>query len=222
MVSMNEPVETFRDESRWPPVLTILAVLGLLAMLPHRVHVLPVWMSWAAAFVVLVPMAAVELTRANTRWLRVERAMIVVLALVYLANTSAQLADMIGIIILRPREGRSISLLSSSVVIWVNNVLVFSMLYWQIDGGGPSGRASKSGPTPDWAFPQPASPEDVPPGWRPLFLDYLFLAYNTATAFSPTDALPLTRRAKMLMMAESMISLLTIVVVASRAVGVLP
>ena len=69
---------------------------------------------------------------------------------------------------------------------------------------------------------EPASPEDVPPGWQPFFFDYLFLAYNTATAFSPTDALPLTRRAKMLMMIESLISLLTIVVVASRAVGVLP
>ena len=200
---MNEPVETFRDESRWPPVLTIFTVLVLLALLPHRVHVLPVWMSWVAAFAAVVPMAAVELTKANALWLRVERTMIIVLALRYVANTAAELADMIDIISLRPRESRSLSLLSSSVVILVNNVLVFSLLYWQIDGGGPSGRASKSGFRPDWVFPEPASPGDVPPGWRPLFLDYLFLAYNTATAFSPTDALPFTRRAKMLMMIES-------------------
>jgi hypothetical protein len=166
-------------------------------------------------------MAAVELTRANTQWLRAERATIIALALVYLANTSAELADVIGIITVRPRDGRLLSLLSSSVVIWVSNVVVFSMLYWQIDRGGPGARASKSG-RPDWVFPQPAAPEDVPPGWQPFFFDYLFLAYNTATAFSPTDALPLTRRAKMLMMIESLISLLTIVIVASRAVGVLP
>ena len=73
---------------------------------------------------------------------------------------------------------------------------------------------------PDWLFPQIAVPDDAPPDWRPLFLDYLFLAYCTATAFSPTDVLPLTRRAKMLMMLESAISLLTIVIVAARAVSV--
>jgi uncharacterized membrane protein YbhN (UPF0104 family) len=220
-MSMNEPVETSRGESRWPPVLTLLGVLVFFAMLPHRVHLLPVWIFWVAAFAVIAPMAAVELSSASTRWLRAERTMIIALALLYLANTSAELADVIGIITVRPRDGRLLSLLSSSVVIWVSNVVVFSMLYWQVDGGGPGGRASKSG-KPDWVFPQPASPEDVPPGWQPFFFDYLFLAYNTATAFSPTDALPLTRRAKMLMMIESMISLLTIVIVASRAVGVLP
>ena len=219
---MNEPVQTIRDESRWPPALAILAVLLLLAVLPHHVHALPVWVSWVAAIAVLVPMAAVALTTANARWLRIERTMIILLALAYVANIAVELADMIGIIMLHPRKRRSLSLLSSSVVIWVSNVLVFSLLYWQIDRGGPSARASKSSARPDWVFPQPASPEDVPPDWRPLFFDYLFLAYNTATAFSPTDALPLTRRAKMLMMIESMISLLTIVIVASRAVGVLP
>jgi hypothetical protein len=219
---MNEPVETIRDEPRWPPALAILAVLLLLALLPHHVHVLPVWVSWVAAIGVLVPMAAVALTTANTRWLRIERTMIILLALTYVADTSVGLADMIGIITFHPPETRSISLLSSSVALWVSNVLVFSLLYWQIDRGGPSARASKSSATPDWVFPQPASPEDVPPDWRPFFFDYLFLAYNTATAFSPTDALPLTRRAKILMMIESTISLLTIVIVASRAVGVLP
>jgi hypothetical protein len=219
---MNEPVQTIRDEPRWPPALAILAVLLLLAVLPHHVYVLPVWVSWVAAIAILVPMAAVTLTTANTRWLRIERTMIILLALVYVADIIVGLADMIGIITLHPPETRSISLLSSSVALWVSNVLVFSLLYWQIDRGGPSARASKSSATPDWVFPQPASPEDVPPNWRPFFFDYLFLGYNTATAFSPTDALPLTRRAKMLMMIESAISLLTIVIVASRAVGVLP
>ena len=75
---------------------------------------------------------------------------------------------------------------------------------------------------PDWLFPQAGIPEDVPPDWRPLFFDYLFLGYNTATAFSPTDVLPLTHRAKLLMMLESTISLLTLVIVVSRAINVLP
>jgi hypothetical protein len=95
-------------------------------------------------------------------------------------------------------------------------------LYWQIDRRGPYGRASKLSVKPDWVFPQPATPEDLPSDWRPVFLDYLYLGYNTATAFSPTDALPLTHRAKMLMMTESTISLLTSVVVLSRAINELP
>ena len=101
------------------------------------------------------------------------------------------------------------------------NVLAFSLLYWQIDRGGPYGRALKLPVRPDWVFPQP-EPQDLPPDWRPLFLDYLYLGYNTATAFSPTDALPLTHRAKMMMVMESTISLLTSVIVLSRAINVLP
>jgi hypothetical protein len=215
------PVQTICEEPRWPPALAILAVLVLVALLPHHVHVLPVWVSWVAAFAVLVPMAAVTLTRANPRWLRIERTTIVLLALTYVANTSVELADMIGIITVHPPETRAISLLSASVAIWVSTVLVFSLLYWQIDRGGPAGRASPSSPKPDWVFPQPASPEDVPPGCQPFFLDYLSLGFNTATAFSPTDAMPLTHRAKMLMMIESAISLLTIAIVVSYDVGVL-
>ena len=92
-------------------------MLVFFELLPHRVHVLPVWIFWLAAFAVLVPMAAVELTRANTWWLHAERAMIIALALIYLANTSAELADVIGIINVRTRDGHLISLFSSSVVI---------------------------------------------------------------------------------------------------------
>ena len=219
---MNELTQTIRDEPRWPPALAILAVLGLLAVLPHHVQVMPVWVSRVAALAILVPMAAVALTTANALWLRIERTMIMLLAVAYVGNAIAELADMIGIITIHPPETRSVSLLSSSLAIWVTNILTFSLLYWQIDRGGPYARARQSSVKPDWLFPQMAAPEDAPPGWRPMFLDYLSLGYNTATAFSPTDVLPLTRRAKMLMMLESTISLLTLVIVAARAVNVLP
>ena len=211
-----------KDEPRWPPALAILVVLFLLAVLPHHVRVMPVWVFHLAALAVLVAMAAVTLNSANTLWQRIERVLIILLAVAYIANTSVELVDMIGIITLHPSKTNAFALLSSSVAIWVANVLTFSMLYWQIDRGGPYARASKVSIKPDWLFPQAAAPEDVPPDWRPLFLDYLFLGYNTATAFSPTDVLPLTRRAKMLMMLESTISLLTLVIVVSRAINVLP
>lgn len=219
---MNEPAQTIRGESRWPPALAILVVLCVLAVLPGHVHALPVLVSYLAALAVLVPMAAVALTGGNPLWLGIERTVIIILAVGYVANTIAEVADMVGLITLHPSGGNAFSLLSSAVAIWLVNVLAFSLLYWQIDGGGPHARASKSGAKPDWVFPQPATPEDLPPDWRPLFPDYLYLGYNTATAFSPTDALPLRHRAKMLMMIESTISLLTSVVILSRAINVLP
>src|SRR5262245_16273861 len=161
-------------------------------------------------------------SQAYTLWRCLERLLIILLAVAYVANTIGELADLIGVMTLHPSKSNAFALLSSSVAIWVANVLTFSMLYWQIDRGGPSARASQGRVKPDWLFPQAAAPEDVPPDWRPLFLDYLFLGYTTAMAFSPTDALPLTHRAKLLMMLESTISLLTLVIVVSRAINVLP
>jgi hypothetical protein len=219
---VNGPDPTIRDESRWPPALAILAVILLLAVLPGHVTALPVWASYVAAVAVLFPMVAVGLTAGNMLCLGIERTMIILLAGAYVANTIAELADMIGVITLHPKGNDAFALLSSSVAIWVVNVLTFSLLYWQIDGGGPHARASDPSVKPEWAFPQPAKPEDLPPDWRPLFLDYLYLGYNTATAFSPTDALPITRRAKMLMMVESTISLLTMVIILSRAINIIP
>jgi hypothetical protein len=219
---VNAPAKTIHDESRWPPALTILFVLFLMATLPGHVTALPVWISYLAVGAVLLPMAAVGLTGGSALWLGIERTVIILLATAYVANTIAELADMIGAITLHPSGNNAFSLLSSSVAIWVANVLTFSLLYWQIDRGGPQARASHLSVKPDWVFPQPATPEDLPPDWRPLFLDYLYLGYNTATAFSPTDALPLTRRAKMLMMIESTISLLTMVIILSRAINIIP
>jgi hypothetical protein len=216
---MSEPGPVFRDESRWPPALAILSVILLLAALPGHVFALPIWASYVAALVVLAAMAATRLARGSARWLGMERAVIVLLAVLYVANTIAELGDMLGIIPLHPKGKNAFSLMSSSIAIWIANVVAFSLLYWQVDGGGPRARASGVGSRPDWLFAQPPSPENRPGGWRPLFLDYLFLGYTTATAFSPCDVSPLTRRAKMLMMAESTISLLTTVIVLSRAIN---
>ena len=210
-------------EPRWAPALSIVAVIALLAVLPHHVQIAPRWISYAVASAILVSMAGVTFSTGETArfWLRIERIVIILFAAAYVANTALELADMIGIITLNPPETRVVSLLSSSLAIWITNVLAFALIYWQLDRGGPVARAHADN-YPDWLFPQAASPGVAPPDWRPLFLDYLALAYNTATAFSPTDALPLTRRAKMLMTLESAISLLTLVIVAARAINALP
>jgi uncharacterized membrane protein len=111
--------------------------------------------------------------------------------------------------------------LTSSIGAWITNVPAFALAYWRIDRGGPEARANDAGTKPDRLFPQPGVPAEAPPNWRPAYVDYLFLTFSTAMAFSPTDSLPLTSRAKILMMLESAVSLLTLVTVAARAINIL-
>ena len=104
--------------------------------------------------------------------------------------------------------------------IWAINIIAFALWYWSLDRGGPAARGLTHRTHPDFLFVQMSTPGS-PPDWSPGFVDYLFLAFTNATAFSPTDTMPLTGRAKIMMMAQSSISLLTIALVAARAVNIL-
>jgi hypothetical protein len=112
-------------------------------------------------------------------------------------------------------------LLVAAVEIWATNVIVFSLWYWELDGGGPPRRLAELSAPRDFAFTQMLSPRLAEPGWRPHFVDYLYLSFTNAAAFSPTDTLPLTRWAKLLMLVQSSISIVTVVLVAARAVNML-
>jgi hypothetical protein len=113
------------------------------------------------------------------------------------------------------------TLLLDAVNIWVTNIIVFALWFWGIDGGGPAVRATQGQPAFEFLFPQATVARQTAQPFSPGFVDYLFLSFTNATAFSPTDTLPLSHRAKLLMMAEAMISLLTIAFVAARAVSIL-
>ena len=113
-------------------------------------------------------------------------------------------------------------LIMSAVNIFLTNIIVFGLLYWEMDGGGPSSRQLKGKEFSDFIFPQHSDAKDLaPPDWMPTFIDYLYVSATNATAFSPTDTLPLTHRAKMLMLAQSLISLITVALVTARAVNIL-
>jgi uncharacterized membrane protein len=115
------------------------------------------------------------------------------------------------------------TLLGAAAGVWLTNVVVFGLLYWELDRGGPLGRVGAR-PAPkhvDLQFPQDAAPDVAPPGWRPAYVDYLFVSLTSSTAFSPTDTMPLTHRAKLLMGSQALVSLLTVGLVAARAVNVL-
>jgi len=117
--------------------------------------------------------------------------------------------------------GDARSLLIDAVNIWLTNVIAFALWYWGIDRGGPASRGIASHSLPDFMFPEMASGDPRFEGWSPGFVDYLFLAFTNSTAFSPTDTLPLSPRAKLLMMCEAGVSLLTLALVAARAVNIL-
>jgi hypothetical protein len=218
---MKEAAQPMRVEARWPVALATVVLLALLELLPSRVRMLPKWFPYLLVLALIVPMAAVTISAAKARWLRIER------VVVYLFVASAGLLNLSALRFLltemlhRSKEITGLHLLSSSIALWATNVLVFSLMYWRMDRGGPENRANRMSARFDWLFPQEGAPEHVPPDWHPVFVDYLFLAFSTATAFSTTDVLPLTSRAKMLMMFESTVSLVTIVTVAARAINIL-
>ncbi len=113
-------------------------------------------------------------------------------------------------------------LLYQAGLIWVSNILVFALWYWEVDGGGPGARKLGSYRSEDVVFPQYQQDPNGPiVPWMPEFVDYLFLAFNTSTAFSPTDTLVMSRRVKLLMVTQSMISLVVIAVIAARAINTL-
>ncbi|HEY9643532.1 MAG TPA: hypothetical protein V6C57_23790 [Coleofasciculaceae cyanobacterium] len=218
---MHEPVSARSIEPRWPVALTILVALLLTWVLPDRIRLFPHWVLYLQVMALLGSMVAVWWTGGKRRWLRVERAVILIFCLVMGVATLGGLVQLIKAIVTGSKAIDGLYLLTSSIALWISNVLLFSLLYWQIDRDGPEARLHHSSRPPDWLFPQAGLPEDMMPNWEPTFVDYLFLAFTTATAFSPTDTLPLTSRAKLLMMAESAISLVNLAAVAARAINIL-
>jgi uncharacterized membrane protein len=130
-----------------------------------------------------------------------------------LLGTSLRISDL-------PHE-TALGLLRDAALIWLVNTMTFALWYWELDGGGPSRRLHQGYASRDFVFPQKAGPAADDQRWCPRFIDYLFLAFNTSTAFSPTDTLVLSPRAKLLMMIQSLISLVVLAVIAARAINTL-
>jgi hypothetical protein len=218
---MSGSPEGRRPEPRWPVALAILIVLILVTVLPHHYRPLPFSTAFVIAAIGWLSMLAVALGSNKVRWLRIEGTVLKAIALFLILVAGASLVVLIGDIVSGPTKASGLELLTSSVAIWVCNVFAFSLLYWQIDGDGPvRHREGRSGRA-DWLFAQAGTSESTSPARQPVFVDYLFLAFSAATAFSTTDTVPLTPKAKLLMMLEAGISMVTLVVVASRAINIL-
>ncbi len=217
---MNRELEASKLEPRWPIVLMGMLVYAS-TQLPGRVKVFPHWVVVLLAASLIVPMVGVHVAPSRQRWLKLEKAAIILFLAVSALGIVLDLKDLFHAMLQPPVGLTGIELLNSSISLWASNVLMFSIAYWWIDRGGAESRVSGLQQMPDWRFPREEADEAGAPPWQPTYVDYLFLAFCTATSFGPTEAMPMTTRAKLLMMAESLISLVTVLAIASRAIGLL-
>ncbi|HEY7782257.1 MAG TPA: hypothetical protein VIC85_18850 [Ktedonobacterales bacterium] len=227
MTATEQARRTPEKSDRTPDVLQLVvaAVGGLLPgvfylALPDNLSLGPRWLLLVIEVVLLAPPLAWRLIS--------ERPMPYGLARGFaLALLAVVTAGLIGSIVLLvsdlPHASRGAQMLRTAVVLWGIDILVFALWYWEVDGGGPLRRHARPPGATDFQFPQQDQPPQADRGerWRPGFIDYLFLAFCSATALSPADTMPLTHRAKLLMMAEAIISLLILVLLVARSVNIL-
>jgi hypothetical protein len=203
----------------WGPQSTVLAAILLDLALPDKLTIGPFWLLPALEGLLLVGLAAAS---PHPRWRHNPLRRRIAMGLTGLVSG----ANMFSLVLLchyllhgHKENGRS--LIYSGVVLWLTNVLLFGVWYWELDQGGPVARLTGETTTPDFLFPQMSQPDAAPEGWRPRLVDYLYTSFTNATAFSPTDTMPLTAAAKWLMTAQSLTALVTVGLVVARAVNIL-
>lgn len=207
-----------QPEPRWPAVLTSLAVAGLYFSLPERLTPGPNWAVPALVIALLIP----SILTHRFGYIKMNVALGITLSSVVTAADIWSLGALVAS--LPGKREAPTELLRSAVALWISNILIFACWYWRLDAGGPHHRdLRKTHDRGAFLFPQMTLPDSdhFYDYWKPGFVDYLFLAFNTSTAFSPTDVPVLSRWAKGLMMVQSIISLATIAILAARAINIL-
>jgi hypothetical protein len=206
----------------WPAQLAVAIAIALHLALSDKLVVGPKWLIPGVEGLLLLTLVVVAPARAShPRWRHQRGLLWAILGLVTLSYLVS-----LGLLVHYLVSGGRVvghALIGSGVVLWVTNVLLFSVIYWGLDRGGPLDRFEQDRPWPDFLFPQMDSPEFTPTGrkWQPSFLDYLYTALTNATAFSPTDAMPLTHAAKVLMGVQGTAAIVTVGLVVARAVNIL-
>jgi uncharacterized membrane protein len=223
-------------ESPLWPAAALIAAAGLYADLPSSFIVGPGGGAfgaarWVVPVLTVLVLVALGVIRPSGRLGRImdwgpeklnltrRRLALVTIAIVSAANAASII--LLVHLLVNGAQATASTLLRAAVHMWVVNVLLFALWYWQLDGGGPISRPTCMPSQRDFLFPQHTEPPLAESGWQPAFLDYLYVSFTNATAFSPTDAMPLSRWAKMLMLVQSAISLALAVMVVARAVNIL-
>ena len=226
---MTESAREEEFESRWEAAPAVGVIIGLqiaLAVVSQNqgwmLWVFPWWIWLVAIVPELVLLVSLAWDSMRSRLERIghrRTASVMLLAVVSVANAMGLIA-LIGSIV-NGHEHSGGELLMKAAVVWTTNVIVFGLWFWALDRGGPRRRILPDPPPPDFQFPQMENPSLAQPGWYPRLEDYIYVSFTNAFAFSPTDAMPLTRPAKRLMLIESIVSVATVVLVFGRAVNIL-
>ena len=213
------PEQSKREDPHWHVYLAVILALGLQVVLPDRLIVGQRYILPAFEAMLLVALIFTNPPKPVKHSVVRRTAAIVMVAITTIANASSLL--LLVRFLLKGKQAGGEELIIAALNLFLTNIIVFALWYWELDFGGPVARYLVSECFPDFLFPQYDVVKTAPTGWRPTFVDYLYVSLTNATAFSPTDTLPLTHRAKLLMGAQSLLSLLTVALVAARAVNIL-
>jgi hypothetical protein len=220
-VTQHPAKDRWDPEPRWPAFVAIVAVASLYLALPHYLILGPKWLFPATVGVLLIPTLISHRTGHHGINKIFGFTVNVVITIGMIASVALLIRE------LPTHRESATDLLLSAAFLWLTNILVFALWYWRLDAGGPHGRDKRFGhPEGAFLFPQMTMTPEAKTAadahsWSPNFADYLFLAFNTSTAFSPTDVPVLARWGKLLMMIQSLISLTVLVLLAARAVNIL-
>lgn len=209
-----------RAEPHWPAQLTVLLAIALQVLLPQRLTIGSKWILPGLEAAMLVALFIASPQRVEAPHSLRRQLTLATTAIVSLANAIA--LGLLTHYLLHHTTPNPRQLIVAGTLIWLTNVLIFALWYWEIDRRGPGLRAAGLDGPPDFLFPNMTDEvARLYPGWRPRFVDYLYVSLTNATAFSPTDTMPLTGQAKLMMGLQSLISVVTLALVVSRAVNIL-
>lgn len=206
-------------EPRWPVTIAIAAALAMQANLPDKLVLGPRWLLPSLGGALAIALIAANPRRINRVSTPLRALSLTLIATISVANgySAWRLIDRLVTV----GEKDATTLLITGGTIWLTNVVVFALWYWEFDRGGPVTRMLGTEEYPDFQFPQMENPQLAAPDWEPHFIDYFYVSFTNATAFSPTDVMPLSRWAKLAMLVQTVISLLTVALVVARAVNIL-
>jgi uncharacterized membrane protein len=208
-----------QGEHRLPVVALVALAIALQLVLPEDLSLHPIWLFPAAEGALMVVLTVANPIRINRTSTLLRSASIALIALISLANAWSSAKLIVALI------NTSITsaplLLARGASVYGTNIIVFALWFWELDRGGPIARTSGTNRYPDFLFPQMTQEHLADPEWKPNVLDYFYVSFTNAMAFSPTDTMPLTRWAKMLMLLQSAVALLTVAFVVARAVNIL-
>jgi hypothetical protein len=208
-------------EKRWPMAFTLVLAMAVPLLLPPRFSLGPSWAVPAVEALLLVAIVVIDRGRIDRRS-AVGRALSLALVAVLVADAAGVTGRLVvDLVEGGPETNSAADLLKTGFVVWFYTIIAFAFVYWVLDGGGPESRFLAPPEFPDLAFPGQLNPQVAQPGWRPEFFDYLYLGFTDATAFSPTDVMPLARWAKFAMTVQAVGSLMILGLVIARAVNIL-